>query len=636
MEKRYFIDLERVPKELRGGIEELKEGYPITFKRRKDTPEVSFSVVPVEREEGGFHIMPADKGVHIRYVRVSDAFRALGCLFGQKEGFKSTYTETTNFRMLGVMLESSRNGVLTVDNVKNLLRIFSLMGINTVMLYTEDTYEVPGEPFFGYLRGRYTGDELKEIDSYAERFGIEMVACIQTLAHLSQLLKWPAYSKIADTPDILLVGKEETYQLLEKMIQAASSPYRSKRIHIGMDEAHGLGTGQYKNLFGERRPFDIMNEHLKRVCEICRRAGLKPMIWDDMYFRIGSKTNDYYDLNLQVPEEVIKDIPQDVDFIYWDYYHLESDFYSKFIEIHRNILGKEPIVAPGAWNWNRFWTDIPYAYMTIDACMQSCREKGIREALLTTWGDDGMENDIYSVLPVVQFFTELAYSGKVERDALKAKFAGSCGIDIEGYEMAGRMDIIPFEKDGNQVEKKEVMASNPAKWLLWDDPLIGLYEPFQDGNSFREKYERLSSQLKKEIRKGDLSERLVFPYHLSKVIAIKCDIRKNLVAAYKKKDKKELRRLLKEEVEPLIKEARKLWKIHRQMWLDTYKPFGLEVIEIRYGGLITRLESLKDRLGKYLKGEIISIPEFETQLLKFKDDYGAWYYRKIATPSSIF
>jgi len=634
MKRDYFINLEMVPKELRSGIEELKEGHPITFKRRKDTPEVSFSVVPAEGKEGGFHIIPGDRGIHIGYARISDAFRALGCLFGQGEDFKSTYTEITNFRMLGVMLESSRNGVLTVDNIKILLQRFSLMGINTVMLYTEDTYEVPGEPFFGYLRGRYTSDELKEIDSYAEKFGIEMIACIQTLAHLSQILKWPVYSKIADTDDILLVGKEETYQLLEKMIKAASGPYRSKRIHIGMDEAHGLGTGQYKKLYGEKRTFDIMNEHLKRVCEICRKAGLKPMIWDDMYFHIASKTNDYYDLNLQFPEEVIKNIPQDVDFIYWDYYHLDSEFYSKFIDIHKNILGKEPIVAPGAWNWGRFWADLPYAYMTVGACMRSCREKGIKEAFLTTWGDDGMENDIFSVLPVVQFFTEMAYSGKVERETLKAKFAGSCGIDIEGYEMASRMDIIPCEKDGEKVEKEDTLF-NAAKWLLWDDPLIGLYEPFQGGRSFREKYERLAIQLKKEIRKGDLSERLLFPYQISKVIAIKCDIRKNLVDAYKKKDRKKLRKLLKEEVERLIKEVRKLWKIHRQMWLDTYKPFGLEVIEIRYGGLITRLESLKNRLEGYLKGEVSSIPEFETQLLRFREDYWADIYRKIVTPSSI-
>ena len=33
------------------------------------------------------------------------------------------------------------------------------------MPYTEDIYEVDGEPYFGYMRGSYTKAEMKEIDA---------------------------------------------------------------------------------------------------------------------------------------------------------------------------------------------------------------------------------------------------------------------------------------------------------------------------------------------------------------------------------------------------------------------------------------------------------------------------------------
>ncbi|MDD3725849.1 MAG: family 20 glycosylhydrolase, partial [Candidatus Ratteibacteria bacterium] len=567
------------------------------------------------------------------YARPTDAFRALGTIFGRD--IMTDYTETTNFKMLGIMLEASRNGVLTVENIKCLLRRFALMGINMVMLYTEDTYEVEGEVFFGYLRGRYTKSELKEVDGYAEKFGIEMAPCIQTLGHLQQILQWPVYKKVADTNDILLVGEEETYKLLEKMISSASSPYRSKRIHIGMDEAHGLGTGQYRQLHGERNSFDIMNEHLARVVDICEGLGLRPMIWDDMYFRLGSKEHNYYDLDVQIPEGVVKNIPEDVDFVYWDYYHTDYEFYSNFIDIHRNILKKEPIVAPGAWNWNRFWADMPYAYLTIEPCMKCCKDKGIKEALLTTWGDDGMENDIYSILPAVQFFTEIAYTGRADRKSLRERFRGICGTEIEGYEIGSRLDTIPFEKEKGKVDEKSANC-NPSKFLLWDDPLIGLCEPLLEVQGLGKRYGQLARDLQKRIGEDTLSKRLLFPYQISKVLSIKCDIRKELVAAYQKRDRKKLEKLLLEEVRPLVKETRKLWTIHRDMWLNTYKPFGLEVIEIRYGGLIARLESLEDRLERYIKGEIKSIPEFETKLLKFQEWKSVGSYRRIATPSAIF
>ena len=149
------------------------------------------------------------------------------------------------------------------------------------------TYEVPGEPYFGYMRGRYSQREMREIDAYAAVLGVEVIPCIQTLAHLSQILKWPVYEGIRDTQHELLVGEPATYKLLEKMIRAASKPVRSRRIHIGMDEAVTLGTGRYRELHGDRPTFQIMTEHLDRVCAITRKLGLKPMMWDDMFFVIG-------------------------------------------------------------------------------------------------------------------------------------------------------------------------------------------------------------------------------------------------------------------------------------------------------------------------------------------------------------
>jgi N-acetyl-beta-hexosaminidase len=130
-----------------------------------------------------------------------------------------------------------------------------------------------GEPYFGYHRGRYTADELREIDDYASQLGIEMIACIQTLGHLEQILRWGVYGKVKDTSSVLLVGEEKTYELIEKMISHFADVYRSKRIHIGMDETHDLGRGRYLDLFGYKRGFDIFNEHLARVTQICKKYG---------------------------------------------------------------------------------------------------------------------------------------------------------------------------------------------------------------------------------------------------------------------------------------------------------------------------------------------------------------------------
>ena len=94
------------------------------------------------------------------------------------------------------MLDCSRNAVFTVEKVKFVIRTLAKMGMNVLMLYTEDTYEVPGELYFGSYRGRYTKAEIQEMDAYASMFGIELVPCIQTLAHLHNALKWPGKNEI--------------------------------------------------------------------------------------------------------------------------------------------------------------------------------------------------------------------------------------------------------------------------------------------------------------------------------------------------------------------------------------------------------------------------------------------------------
>ncbi len=66
-------------------------------------------------------------------------------------------------KRLGVMVDCSRNAVMTVDTVKKFIDALRKMGYNMLMLYTEDTYEVDNQPWFGYLRGRYSKVEMKEI-----------------------------------------------------------------------------------------------------------------------------------------------------------------------------------------------------------------------------------------------------------------------------------------------------------------------------------------------------------------------------------------------------------------------------------------------------------------------------------------
>ena len=596
----FSISFSTIPDELHDGLREIMRHRAERF----GAEGVALTFIP-----GGVGLTIArDRdGLSIRYGTKSDAFRALGLLLGGT----LAAAESSSFTLLGAMIDVSRNGVLTVPAAKHFLRCCALMGINMLMLYCEDTYEVPGEPFFGYLRGGYSQRDLHELDDYAFSLGIEMIPCIQTLGHLQQILQWPAYEHLRDTGGVLLAEEEETYTLVEKLIRAACAPFRSKRIHLGMDEAWGLGTGEFRKRHGEQSGFEILNTHLTRVKGICDGLGLTPMIWGDMYIHLASCTGDIYDYASRIPQSVIERIPAGVDLVYWDYYHTQAEEYRQGIDLYRQ-LGAPLLMAGGGWTWHRLWAHLPYAFAATDACLSACKARGLGEYFMTLWGDDGMECDVFSALPALQLAAEHAYAGAVLPKALAANFRGACDGDLEAFFTAAKVDYPATRHDGTK------SPDNMSKWLLWEDPLLSILDP-QIDMDLRGYYAGLAAELDVAASQGGLNARLAFPAALAHALSLKVHLRRDLHDAYLAGDTHRLRRLLDSDVAAARAAIDTLWRAHRAQWMSTYTPFGWEVIELRYGGVRTRLATLAERLEDYLHGDIDAIPELAIELQRIWD-----------------
>lgn len=611
-------ETKEVPDELVDGLRALEEEYPISEGPREGAEKVRFKRWD---REGSSEVVPEDGGVLVLYDGPARAFRAVGKLLA--EDVPVPYVEEVPFRTLGIMLDCSRNAVPSVGHLKRWLRKMALMGYDMMMLYMEDTYEVPGEPFFGYLRGRYSQEELREVDSYASKFGIEVIPCIQTLGHLEQILRWPAYRDVKDTSSVLLAGGR-TYELLERMIRAASEPFRTDRIHVGMDEAHDLGRGRYLDTFGYRRNFEIFSEHLSEVIKICRRLGLRPMIWSDMYFRMGSETGDYYDPKSVIPEEVVAKIPEGVQLVYWDYYHRDEEFYREWIRRHRR-LGRTPIMASGIWTWNKLWYDHTITTATVAPCLSACRKEGVEEVFFTLWGDDGAECERDSALAGLMWAAELAYGGGGETKVLVPRFKAICGGDYVAHIRA------------SEVEYPAGTDVGSAKAFLWDDPLLGMFARYIESKEVSlgqvaAHYRALAQEISRHRKGWDAGD----TEHIAlaaKVLADKVLLRGRITAAYAQRDRAALQSIAQSDIPALQEEVRKLWESHRRVWLSQNKPFGFEVLTVRYGGLIMRLEEIRARIEEYVSGRRSAIEELEEPAEPLPQV--SLRYRNLVTSSAI-
>ncbi len=577
--------------------------------------EIDSRGIPViaHRRTGNIRICKEEEEIHLGFERDIHFFRGLGLLVETLSNEKDLdITETPQFHTLGVMFDVSRNAVMKPQTIKDMLKKMAIMGLDTMMLYAEDTYEIPGKPYFGYMRGRYTYDELKECDDYAAKLGIEMIPCIQTLGHLAQALKWEVMKELRDTDDILLAENEETYEFIEEMLKAASAPFRSKRIHIGMDEAHMLGLGNYLQKKGYKPRFEIMLEHLNRVNEIAKKLELKPMMWSDMFFRLGSPTGGYYDLNSTIPQDVAEKIPEGVELIYWDYYHSGEDFYKEWIRRHRS-LGSEPIFAGGLWTWTSFCTRYGRAFKYTDAALSACKSEGLKEAFVTLWYDDGGENNYYTALPGLHLFAEHGYHNQVDHSKLRERFEFCNGISYEAFKDLESLDMILGEDDGG--------IANPAKYLLWQDPLVGLFDIYVQKKPVSSHYMMFEKKFQEySLNNPKWSFIFDFAAKLSRALSLKADIGVRIIDAYKRGDRDALKSISEDDLPELLKRINATRVAHRQQWFKTNKPFGWEVIDIRYGGVCARVESTTWRLTEYIEGRIDSIPELEEERLPFYDE----------------
>ncbi|KAJ1998848.1 hypothetical protein H4R26_005301, partial [Coemansia thaxteri] len=575
--------------------------------------------------------------VLIRYSRAIDAFRALGqvltaaraaelALDGSGDRPLRTpdfvISEKAQFETLALMIDCSRNGVLGTKNVYAMLRNMALMGFNMLQLYTEDTYKVAGEPFFGYLRGGYTQDELRAIDDYAFTLGIEVVACIQTLGHLGQILQWPRYAGLRDTNEVILSRLPETYVFLEKLIAAVSAPLRSKRIHIGMDEAYGVGEGRFRSMFGAQEGTAIFVEHLARVHEICTKRGLRPMIWSDMLFCLAAKNNAlyaYYDQSNNPADALskVEGIPPGIDLVFWDYYHTAPEIYARKIQQHRDLGCDSPWMAGGAWTWSRLWCYLPFSFESNRASLTAAKSPmgRVGSFMLTIWGDEGNECDFFSALPVMLYAANHAYTDRTEIDAvfMENTFAAICGGSLGDWMNASRIDEIP--PDGDVMEARSQLPSNMSKWLLWEDPMLSFMSPQYAALDLEEHYTQIADRLLECALSSTNSGRTVGPgpnavrYPLNRllrmpglvarVLSLKCHLRDKLVVPYRAGDRAALLQVVETRLRPLIEAQRELWLYHRSRWHRIYKPFGWETLELRYGGLTARLQTMYDRLVAY-------------------------------------
>ncbi len=509
-------------------------------------------------------------------------------------------------KRFGVMLDMSRNAVMRPDEVKKFITQLHSFGYNMLQLYTEDTYEVDGEPYFGYMRGRYSKEELKDIVSYCSSIGVEVIPCVQTLAHLNQIFRWGPYKPIRDTDNILLAEDARTYELIENIFRTLRECFTTNLVHIGMDEAHMLGLGKYLDKHGYKNRFDILNNHLARVLEIARKYGFHSLMWSDMYFRLANH-GCYHTYDDVITKAITDTVPDGVDQVYWDYYSSDKKMYDAMLASHAKFKG-ETWFAGGAWTWCGFTPRNQWTLDSMTPAMRSCRECGVENIFMTLWGDNGKECSFRAVLPSL-FAIKQIYDGNDDLEDIKRRFRDATGEDFDAMMRLDAPDCIGWGGD-----KSRRQSANPSKHMLYSDPFNGYLDPLVKAGVCEE-YAALAKELDAYAAESPAHAYLFRSQSaLCNLLSVKYALGDKTRKAYQANDKAALTALLAD-YDAASERLETFYRAFKALWYHDNKPHGFDVQELRLGGLALRLRSCRERIADYVAGKIDLIPELEETLL---------------------
>ncbi|MBE6643713.1 MAG: beta-N-acetylhexosaminidase [Ruminococcaceae bacterium] len=587
------------------------------------------------RDEPCLEVCLNDKKGFIAYSEKCQFFRALGIAIEHiRDGEESfSIVEKPQFRMNGPQIDISQgNAALNKETVKEFIRLMAIMGMNMIMLYCEDSFEVKEQPYFGYMRARYSQEELRELDEYADMLGLEMIPCVQTLAHLPDTLRWKCFRSITDYEECLLVGEEKTYEFIEDLIKAAAAPFKTKRINILMDEALKLGRGRYLDKNGYRDPSDIMKEHLARVMQILDKYGLEPFIASDMFYCVYGTRR--YRQATPVPDYVKELVPKSATVMYWDYYSMSQAEYERVIDSHFDLHDKVLFMG-GIWTWIGYSLAWEKTLKTTEYGLNACKKKGIKDIIVTTWGDNGTESLIPTTLIGFQLFAEHGYADEFDYEKFKKRFNFCTGGRVEDFENLELLDKTP-----DTLSLPDHSNYNPSKWIMWQDILTGLGDKNIEGVEMNAHYEMVEEKLKEAVgRNGRFDYIFEYSRRAAHVLAVKAEMGIRLVKAYKDGDKAELKRFADEYLPDLKERVLSLREYHKDCWFKIYKAFGWDIMDLRYGTLIMRITSAIEEVNDYLNGKLERLEELEEERRYFDGIAGPIRYMngygRIVSPSRI-
>ena len=299
-----------------------------------------------------------------------------------------TVHDYPDFPVRGVMLDISRDKVMSMETLYALVELLASWKLNQLQLYMEHTFAYSQHETVWKEASPFTGQQILELDHFCQQHHVELVANQNSFGHMERWLKHPDYKHLAECPDGFIgdfgdhLGERRPATSLNPLDPASIAlidglygellpHFTSPTLNVGGDEPWEMGQCQSRAACEANGRGRVYVDYLLKLHELTQKHGRQMMFWADVIVKYP---------------ELIPEIPKDVIAIEWGYYMGHP------YEQHSPMFAQSGLpfyVCPGTSSWNSLAGRTTNAIGNIRDAASTGLKYGASGLLLTDWGDRG-------------------------------------------------------------------------------------------------------------------------------------------------------------------------------------------------------------------------------------------------------
>ena len=299
-----------------------------------------------------------------------------------------TIEDWPDFPVRGVMLDISRDKVMTMESLYELVDLLASWKMNQLQLYMEHSFAYRQHPTVWQYASPMTGEQILALDRFCRERHIELVPSQNSFGHMERWLKHPEYQHLAECPGGFIgdfgdhLGERRpatslnpidpaSIEFIDSLYSELLPHFTSSLFNVGGDEPWEMGQCRSKEACERQGKGRVYVDYLLKLHDLAHKHGRQMMFWADVIVKYA----DY-----------LKEVPQDVIALQWGYYAGEP------YEQHSPLFEQSGLpfyVCPGTSSWNSIAGRGDNAIGNVRDAAANGLKYGASGLLMTDWGDRG-------------------------------------------------------------------------------------------------------------------------------------------------------------------------------------------------------------------------------------------------------